>query len=81
MLAKAGRSAAEAAEKAGHAGAKDGRGHFKVVIEADVFAGKNRIQCHRMVYDALDTLMQTDIHALSIDARTPSDAHPTTSTL
>ena len=59
---------------AGHAGAKDGRGHFKVMIEAEVFAGKTPIQRHRMVYDALDTLMQTDIHALSIDARTPGDA-------
>ncbi len=63
---------------AGHAGAKDGRGHFKVTIEASAFAGKNRIQCHRMVYETLDTLMRTDIHALSIDARTPSAASQTT---
>lgn len=59
---------------AGHAGARDGRGHFRVEIVAPVFSGKNRIQRHRMVYDALDKLLQTDIHALSIDARAPEDA-------
>jgi len=59
---------------AGHPGARDGRGHFRVEIVAPVFTGKNRLERHRMVYDALDKLLETDIHALSIDARAPEDA-------
>jgi BolA protein len=54
---------------AGHAGAKDGRGHFDVTIEANAFSGCSRIECHRLVYDALQSLMTSDIHALSIRAR------------
>jgi BolA protein len=53
---------------AGHAGAKDGRGHFDVNIVASDFAGCSRIKSHRLVYDALQSLMTTDIHALSIHA-------------
>lgn len=54
---------------AGHAGARDGRGHFHVRIVSDAFAGMAPLARHRAVYAALGTLMQTDIHALSIDAR------------
>jgi BolA protein len=56
---------------AGHAGARDGKGHFRVVIVANTFSGKSTIQCHRLIYSALAELMQSDIHALSIDARPP----------
>ena len=53
---------------AGHAGAQDGRGHFDVTIEAAAFAGKRPLERHRMIYDALGDMMETDIHALSIRA-------------
>jgi BolA protein len=56
---------------AGHAGAATGRGHFRLQIVSPAFAGKTPIARHRAVYAALGELMQTDIHALSIDARTP----------
>lgn len=56
---------------AGHAGAKSGRGHFRLRIVSSRFAGMNPVQCHRLIYDALGDLMQTDIHALSIDASSP----------
>ena len=58
---------------AGHAGALSGKGHFRVVIVADRFAGLAPLQRHRLVYAALDVLMATDIHALSIDARAPAE--------
>ena len=58
---------------AGHEGAKDGKGHFDVTIVSSEFDGKSRIERHRMVYDALGTLVQTDIHALRIKAFTPSE--------
>jgi BolA family transcriptional regulator, general stress-responsive regulator len=50
----------------GHAG-HDGRGesHFYLEIAADSFAGKSRVECHRMIYTALDDLMKNRIHALS----------------
>lgn len=51
---------------AGHAGARQG-GHFTLRIAAPGFAGKRPLECHRMIYAALGELMQTDIHALSID--------------
>jgi BolA protein len=53
---------------AGHAGAKEGLGHFEVIIVADAFRDCSRIDCHRMIYTALGQLMTTDIHALSIRA-------------
>ena len=56
---------------AGHAGAQDGRGHFRVRIVSARFADAKTLERHRMVYAALGPLMQTDIHALSVDAQTP----------
>lgn len=56
---------------AGHAGAQDGRGHFDVTIVAQAFAGKRPLERHRLVYDALGALMETDIHALRINASPP----------
>ncbi|MDO4708474.1 MAG: BolA family protein [Pseudomonadota bacterium] len=61
----------ESHKHAGHAGARDGRGHFKVALVSERFAGMLPLARHRAVYAALGSLMQTDIHALSIDARTP----------
>ena len=63
----------ESHRHAGHAGARDGRGHFRVRIVSEVFAGKSALTRHRAVYAALGDLMQTDIHALAIDARTPDE--------
>ena len=59
---------------AGHAGARSGQGHFSVDIVSAAFAGKVPLARHRLVYAALDELMQADIHALSIRARTPDEA-------
>lgn len=53
---------------AGHEGARDGRGHFRVRVVSAAFAGMAPLARHRAVYAALGELMQTDIHALSIDA-------------
>ena len=63
----------ESHKHAGHASA-GGAGHFAVEIVADAFAGKTLIQRHRLVYDALDDAMNTEIHALSIKASTPAEA-------
>ncbi len=52
----------------GHEGARDGRGHFNVAIVSAQFNGLKALARHRLVYAALGELMQTDIHALAIDA-------------
>ena len=57
----------------GHAGARSGKGHFDVKIVSNKFAGQGRITRHRMVYDALGSFIESDIHALSINAISPSD--------
>jgi len=57
---------------AGHDGVKDSTGgHFTVEITAEVFRGKSRIACHRLVYDALKERFSSTIHALSITAKAP----------
>ena len=52
----------------GHAGAKAGGGHFQLRIVADCFSGISALSRHRLVYDALGSLMTREIHAISIDA-------------
>ena len=58
---------------AGHAGAASGAGHFNVIIISDKFTGQSAIQRHRMVYLAVNDLMPSEIHALSINAQTPEE--------
>lgn len=58
---------------AGHAGARGGQGHFGVDVVSAAFAGKLPLARHRLVYAALGTMMDTDIHALSIRARAPGE--------
>ena len=63
----------ESHKHAGHAGARDGRGHFAVSVTSAAFVGLAPLARHRRIYDALGDLMTTDIHALSIQARTPAE--------
>ena len=58
----------DSAQHAGHAGAASGAGHFFVHIRADAFAGLAPLARHRAVYAAVDDMMGSEIHALSIDA-------------
>ena len=63
----------ESHRHAGHEGARDGRGHFRVRIVAAEFSGMPLIKRHQRVYAALGDLMRTDIHALALDARAPGE--------
>ena len=63
----------ESHKHAGHEGARDGRGHFALDIVSDAFAGMAPLARHRRVYQAMGEMMNTDIHALSIRARTPAE--------
>ncbi len=55
---------------AGHASA-GGAGHFTVKLISEAFTGKMPLQRHRMIFGALDDLMQDEIHALTIEANSP----------
>jgi BolA protein len=59
----------ESADHAGHAGADDsGYGtHFRVRIASPMFAGRTRVACHRLVYDALQDFVERGLHALAIE--------------
>jgi BolA protein len=63
----------ESHRHAGHEGARDGRGHFRVRIVASAFAGLPLMRRHQLVYAALGELMRTDIHALALDTRAPGE--------
>lgn len=62
----------ESHKHAGHASA-GGAGHFIVEIVSDAFEGNNLVQRHRQVYEAMGDLMGPEVHALSIQAKTPSE--------
>ena len=57
----------------GHEGARDGRGHFAVDIVSAAFEGLAPLARHRRVYAAVGAMMDTDIHALQVRARTPDE--------
>jgi BolA protein len=63
----------ESHKHAGHAGARDGGGHYVLNIVSAQFAGNNTVARHRMIYSALGELMKREIHALTIQARTPDE--------
>jgi BolA family transcriptional regulator, general stress-responsive regulator len=57
---------------AGHAGSHpDGESHFRVKIVSDAFAGKSRLDTHRMVNEALAEELKSRVHALAIQASAP----------
>ena len=64
----------ESALHAGHEGAKGGGGHYRLYVVSRAFAGQSLAARHRMVYDALGTLMKREIHALAISAYAPGEA-------
>jgi BolA protein len=63
----------ESGNHLGHAGSKDGGGHFNLTIVSPLFAGVNRVERHRRVYEALAPLLGKEIHALAIRALAPNE--------
>jgi BolA protein len=56
----------------GHAGAAGGASHFRIRIVAGAFRGLSPLARHRLIYAALSDLMQSEIHALAIEALPPA---------
>ena len=64
----------ESHRHAGHAGARPGgETHFNVSVVSDAFAGRSRIERQRMVFQALETELAGQIHALALVTRTPAE--------
>ncbi|MBE0435734.1 MAG: BolA family transcriptional regulator [Methylomicrobium sp.] len=61
------------AAHAGHIGAQSGGGHYHVTIVSDAFEGKTLVQRHQLIYRALGDMMKQQIHALGINAMSPSE--------
>ena len=58
---------------AGHAGAREGGGHYRLLLVSAAFVGKNTVARHRQVFSLLGDLMRTRIHALGIKAFAPDE--------
>jgi len=54
-----------------HPGARNGGGHFQVLVVSERFAGLSRVAAQRLVYEALAELMVSEIHALQMQTLTP----------
>ena len=65
----------DSGKHAGHSGARaGGETHYSLAVVSAAFAGKSRVQRHRLVYDALAAEIADGVHALAIDARAPGEA-------
>ncbi|QEL65212.1 BolA family protein/stress-induced morphogen [Oryzomicrobium terrae] len=58
---------------AGHAGARGGGRHYRVLVVSAAFAGKPTVSRHRLVYAAAGELMRGPIHALALTTHTPEE--------
>lgn len=66
----------ESHQHAGHAGHRPGgESHFRVYIVSEVFKGKNRVDRHRLINQALAAELSGSVHALAIHAFAPGEAH------
>ncbi|CAG1007596.1 DNA-binding transcriptional regulator BolA [Burkholderiales bacterium] len=63
----------DSARHAGHAGAREGGGHFLVTVVSEAFVGLPRQARHRRVHALLADLMPRAIHALSLRALAPGE--------
>jgi BolA protein len=51
-----------------------GESHFRVRIVSDAFAGKSRLQRHRLVNETLAAELRGKVHALALELYAPSEA-------
>lgn len=63
----------DSAQHAGHAGARAGGGHYRVLLVSNLFDGKDLVSRQRLVYDALGDSMRSRIHALALRTMSPAE--------
>ncbi len=67
----------ESHQHEGHAGHRPGgETHFRVYIVAQAFAGKTRIERHRLINTILSDELKGSVHALALHAHAPDEARP-----
>jgi BolA protein len=65
----------DSAKHHGHAGWREGgETHFSVAVESSAFAGKSRVERHRMINAALAEELAGGVHALAISAKAPGES-------
>ncbi len=58
----------------GHGGWREGgETHFRVKLVSAAFAGKSRVDRHRMVNQALDAELKGRVHALAMETKAPGE--------
>ena len=50
-----------------------GESHFRVLMVSALFAGKSRLQRHRLVNEALAAELEGKVHALALELRAPGE--------
>jgi BolA family transcriptional regulator, general stress-responsive regulator len=50
-----------------------GESHFRVLIVSALFAGKSRLQRHRLVNETLSAELAGKVHALALEVRAPGE--------
>jgi BolA family transcriptional regulator, general stress-responsive regulator len=64
----------ESHQHAGHSGWREGgETHFRIDIVSGAFAGKSRLERHRMVNAVLSEAFERGVHALAVKARAPGE--------
>jgi stress-induced morphogen len=64
----------DSARHAGHTGSPGtGESHFSIKVVSAAFAGKSRLERHRMVNEALAEELKGKIHALAVSALAPEE--------
>lgn len=48
--------------------------HIKLIIVSSKFVGMNKIARHKLIYKLLQPLLETSLHAVSIQAYTPLES-------
>ena len=65
----------ESEQHHGHAGWREGgETHFRLDIVSEAFAGKSRVERHRLVNDILKGAFERGLHALAIQAKAPGES-------
>lgn len=64
----------ESDQHAGHGGAREGgESHFRVLVVSPLFAGRSKVQRHRMVYALLTAEFAEGVHALALQTLAPGE--------
>jgi BolA protein len=59
----------------GHRNSPDtGESHFRVLIVSEAFAGKSRLERHRLINEVLSSELKDGVHALAVKACAPGEA-------